>query len=91
MPRVRPQQIYKKLFRLYAHIYYSHFEKIRSIGANAHLNTCFKHFVYFVQVRALRSVVGARLSASGVLQEFQLVDDEEMAPLAKLIDKFKKE
>jgi len=40
--------IYKRLFRLYAHIYYSHFEKIRSIGANAHLNTCFKHFIYFV-------------------------------------------
>jgi len=23
-------------------------KKIRSIGANAHLNTCFKHFVYFI-------------------------------------------
>jgi len=42
------RNIYKRLFRLYAHIYYSHFEKIRSIGANAHLNTCFKHFVYFI-------------------------------------------
>jgi len=42
------KNIYKRLFRLYAHIYYSHFEKIRSIGANAHLNTCFKHFIYFV-------------------------------------------
>lgn len=42
------KNIYKRLFRLYAHIYYSHHEKIRSIGANAHLNTCFKHFVYFI-------------------------------------------
>jgi MOB kinase activator 1 len=42
------KQIYKRLFRLYGHIYFSHFEKIRSIGANAHLNTCFKHFVYFI-------------------------------------------
>jgi len=42
------KNIYKRLFRLYAHIYWSHFEKIRSIGANAHLNTCFKHFVYFI-------------------------------------------
>jgi len=40
--------IYKRLFRLYGHIYFSHFEKIRSIGANAHLNTCFKHFVFFI-------------------------------------------
>jgi len=46
MPCVK--NIYKRLFRLYAHIYWSHFEKIRSIGANAHLNTCFKHFVYFI-------------------------------------------
>jgi len=42
------RNIYKRLFRLYAHIYWSHFEKIRSIGANAHLNTCFKHYVYFI-------------------------------------------
>lgn len=44
----RVKIIYKRLFRLYAHIYWSHFVKIRSIGANAHLNTCFKHFVYFI-------------------------------------------
>jgi MOB kinase activator 1 len=42
------RNIYKRLFRLYAHIYWSHFDKIRSIGANAHLNTCFKHFAYFI-------------------------------------------
>jgi MOB kinase activator 1 len=41
------KNIYKRLFRLYAHIYCSHSEKFRSIGANAHLNTCFKHFIYF--------------------------------------------
>jgi MOB kinase activator 1 len=40
--------IYKRLFRLYAHIYYQHFPQIRDIGANAHLNTCFKHFVFFI-------------------------------------------
>jgi len=44
----RVKDIYKRLFRLYAHIYYSHFEKISSIGAKAHLNTCFKHFVFFI-------------------------------------------
>jgi len=42
------KDIYKRLFRLYAHLYYSHFEKIASIGAKAHLNTCFKHFVFFI-------------------------------------------
>ena len=33
------KQIYKRLFRLYAHLYCTHSEKIRSIGASAHLNT----------------------------------------------------
>jgi len=42
------KDIYKRLFRLYAHLYYSHFEKISNIGAKAHLNTCFKHFVFFI-------------------------------------------
>lgn len=40
--------IFKRLFRVYAHIYHSHFQKIVGLGADAHLNTCFKHFIYFV-------------------------------------------
>jgi hypothetical protein len=44
----RCQVIFKRLFRVYAHIYHSHFQKIVSLGAEAHLNTCFKHFIYFV-------------------------------------------
>ncbi|MES1907837.1 MAG: hypothetical protein MHM6MM_000877 [Cercozoa sp. M6MM] len=42
------KHIFKRLFRMYAHIYYSHFEEVRSIGAEAHLNTCFKHLIYFI-------------------------------------------
>jgi MOB kinase activator 1 len=42
------KQIFKRLFRVYAHIYYSHFEKIVDLGEEAHLNTCFKHYYYFV-------------------------------------------
>jgi MOB kinase activator 1 len=41
--------IYKRFFRIYAHIYHSHFKRINELGASAHLNTCFKHFIYFVQ------------------------------------------
>jgi len=41
--------IYKRLFRVYGHIYHCHFDKIKSLGANAHLNTCFKHFIYFIK------------------------------------------
>jgi MOB kinase activator 1 len=44
----RVQNIFKRLFRVYAHIYYCHFERMSSLGAEPHLNTCFKHYMYFV-------------------------------------------
>ncbi len=40
--------IFKRLFRVYAHIYHSHFNHIRLLEAKPHLNTSFKHFVYFI-------------------------------------------
>jgi MOB kinase activator 1 len=36
------KNIFKRLFRVYAHIYHSHFPKIVSLGEEAHLNTSFK-------------------------------------------------
>ncbi|GMQ07439.1 hypothetical protein CsSME_00051621 [Camellia sinensis var. sinensis] len=42
--------IFKRLFRVYAHIYHTHFEKIVSLKKEAHLNTCFKHFVLFTWI-----------------------------------------
>lgn len=44
----RVQQIFKRLFRVFAHIYYSHFDRIAALGVEPHLNTSFKHFMYFV-------------------------------------------
>ena len=43
--------MYKRLFRVYAHMYHSHFKQICALGEEAHLNTCFKHFIFFVKVR----------------------------------------
>ena len=40
--------IFKRLFRVYAHIYHTHFQHIMLLGAETHLNTCFKHFIYFI-------------------------------------------
>ncbi|CAH8530198.1 unnamed protein product [Schistosoma turkestanicum] len=40
--------ILKRLFRVYAHIYYQHFSEVRDLQEEAHLNTSFKHFIYFV-------------------------------------------
>ena len=41
------RKIFTRLFRVYAHIYHSHFPQICTLGAEAHLNTLFKHFIYF--------------------------------------------
>lgn len=43
------KQIFKRLFRVYAHIYYHHFDKVVALGVEPHLNTCFRHFYYFVK------------------------------------------
>jgi len=61
--------IFKRLFRVFAHIYVHHFHRIQELDEEAHLNAVFKHFIFFVQ-------------------EFELIDDKELAPLAELIEKF---
>ena len=40
--------IFKRLFRMYCHIYYSHFDQIKSMGAEMHLNSSFQHFACFI-------------------------------------------
>lgn len=42
--------ILKRLFRVYAHLYHCHFKQIISLELEPHLNTCFRHFILFVQV-----------------------------------------
>ncbi|RKO83665.1 Mob1/phocein, partial [Blyttiomyces helicus] len=39
--------IFKQLFRVFAHIYHSHFDKILHVSAEGHLNTLFAHFISF--------------------------------------------
>jgi len=41
--------ILKRLFRVYAHIYLAHFTEVICLQEEAHLNTSFKHFVYFTK------------------------------------------
>ncbi|OTF83850.1 MOB kinase activator-like protein 1-like protein, partial [Euroglyphus maynei] len=60
--------ILKRLFRVYAHIYHQHFPQVVHLDEEAHLNTSFKHFIFFVQ-------------------EFNLIDKRELAPLSELIEK----
>jgi MOB kinase activator 1 len=42
------KNILKRLFRVYAHMYHSHFRQVRALELELHLNTCFRHFVLFV-------------------------------------------
>nr|BAR87947.1 Mob as tumor suppressor [Dugesia japonica] len=60
--------ILKRLFRVYAHIYHQHFSEVCKLQEEPHLNTSFKHFIFFVQ-------------------EFELVDRKELAPLHELIER----
>ncbi|QDS73737.1 Maintenance of ploidy protein mob1 [Venturia effusa] len=42
-------QIFKRLYRVYAHIYCHHYPVVINLGLEPHLNTSFKHYVLFVQ------------------------------------------
>lgn len=41
--------IFKRIFRIYAHIYHHHYQAFTESNVEALLNTSFKHFIYFVQ------------------------------------------
>ncbi|KAL6005869.1 MOB kinase activator 1A [Asimina triloba] len=58
--------IFKRLFRVYAHIYHSHFQKIVSLKEEAHLNTCFKHFILFTYFNELSKCEVGTLNALSV-------------------------
>ncbi|KAF9680399.1 hypothetical protein SADUNF_Sadunf06G0117200 [Salix dunnii] len=88
--------IFKRLFRVYAHIYHSHFQKIVSLKEEAHLNTCFKHFVLFAWVSFFSLCLSSKIMshsfcvpydlASEITGEFRLIDKGELAPLYDLVE-----
>jgi MOB kinase activator 1 len=43
------KNIMKRLFRIYAHCYYHHLENFKTLQTATHLNTSFKHFIFFTQ------------------------------------------
>jgi MOB kinase activator 1 len=42
------KQIFTRMFRIFAIIYSQHFSRLEQLGAAAHLNTSFKHYMFFV-------------------------------------------
>ena len=43
------QVMWRRMSRVYGHLYCCHFSVICALGAEMHLNTSFKHFVLFAQ------------------------------------------
>lgn len=43
------RKILSRLFRVFVHVYIHHFDRIAHMGSEAHVNTCYKHFYYFVK------------------------------------------
>jgi MOB kinase activator 1 len=56
--------IYKQMFRIFAHIYHTHFDKILHMSLEAHFNSLFVHFIHFSRVCYSRGIVNevARLT-----------------------------
>lgn len=52
--------LFKRLYRVYAHIYCHHYSVIARLGLEAHLNTGFKHYVLFVEEFGLADDKGAK-------------------------------
>ncbi|XHG02171.1 Maintenance of ploidy protein mob1 [Aspergillus wentii] len=49
------RQIFKRLYRVYAHIYCHHYPVVVHLGLEPHLNTSFKHYVLFINEHRLAS------------------------------------
>jgi MOB kinase activator 1 len=91
--------ILKRLFRVYAHLYHSHFRQITMLELEPHLNTCFRHFILFIQASVWRclfrcvelfllaSQAGSCCAPKIPMQEFDLVDEKELAPMRELIER----
>lgn len=65
------RKILSRLFRVFVHVYIHHFDRIAHMGSEAHVNTCYKHFYYFVKefglidTKELEPLVSGRPGPSG--------------------------
>ena len=39
------KQVFKRLFRIFCHIFYEHYTTVDQLGISAHMSTTFKHFM----------------------------------------------
>jgi MOB kinase activator 1 len=68
--------MFKRLFRVYAHMYVVHFASLQEMGAEPHLNTCFRHFILFVHEFDL--IDSSELAPLGALIDKMIAKNDEM-------------
>jgi MOB kinase activator 1 len=76
--------IWRRLFRVYAHVYCEHFSVIVGLGLESHLNTSFKHFVLFA--KEFEYVPSHQTFYLLGLTDYRLIEDKDFAPLQELVD-----
>ena len=78
--------IFKRLFRVYGHIYHSHIQKYVQLDAEAHLNSCFKvTFSAYTHAHQFISYIYTQ-HFYFFIAEHGLVDQHGLQPLQPLID-----
>jgi MOB kinase activator 1 len=50
------KHIFKRIFRIFAHIFYEHYNVVDQLGIAAHMSTTFKHFMVSVTIMSLYSL-----------------------------------
>eukprot|EP01060_Flectonema_neradi_P026414 TRINITY_DN3537_c1_g1_i1.p1 TRINITY_DN3537_c1_g1~~TRINITY_DN3537_c1_g1_i1.p1 ORF type:complete len:248 (+),score=49.48 TRINITY_DN3537_c1_g1_i1:46-744(+) len=87
--------ILRRLFRVYAHIYHTHFLRVKQLGEEPHLNTSFKHIVLFciefdlIPASDMIPLSGLITSLLGKQFEKFFEDEKKAKKLAKEKDKDK--
>ena len=64
--------ILKRLFRVYGHIFHSHFRQIKRLELDDQLATCFRHFICFTQVPCTLSCMSWAADGGFAVQPLQI-------------------
>jgi len=47
------KRIFRRLYRVFVHVYIEHFERLQEAGAEAHTNTFYRHYYFFMKEHKL--------------------------------------
>ena len=85
--------IWRRLFRVYAHVYCEHFSVIVGLGLESQLNTSFKHFVlfakefeYFPEPCVCAPFLALASYLFWLRINGRLIENKDFAPLAELVE-----